>query len=194
MQNGSNKRSDEEIVRQVIEGDTNAFGYLLERYRDYVFSIVMKQIPEYNTEEIAHDVFVRAYQSLPTYRFKGDFSHWLSKIAVRTCYDFLRKKYRSREQPLSSLTEDQLYWIDRVTSDRTGNAFDDETAHRDARDVLRWAMERLSPEERTVLELVHIEERPVREAAELLGWSTANVKIRAFRSRKKLRKILEKLL
>jgi RNA polymerase sigma-70 factor (ECF subfamily) len=62
-----------------------------------------------------------------------------------------------------------------------------------ARDLMMRALALLSPADRAVIELVHLEERPVKEAADMLGWSTANVKVRAHRSRKKLRKILEKM-
>lgn len=64
----------------------------------------------------------------------------------------------------------------------------------DAIDLLRWALDRLTPEERTILTLIHLEEYTAAEAAELLGWSVANVKIRAFRTRKKLRKIISKAI
>ncbi|MCK4550281.1 MAG: RNA polymerase, partial [Candidatus Krumholzibacteria bacterium] len=60
-------------------------------------------------------------------------------------------------------------------------------------DIMMRALDQISPADRAVIELVHLEERWVREAADLLGWSTANVKVRAHRARKKLRKILEKM-
>lgn len=194
MDKNSYTPGDGEIVRQVIEGDVNAFEYLLERYSALILGIVMRHIPRNRAEEVAHDVFVRAYQSLPTYKYKSDFKHWLSKIAVRTCYDYWRKEYRSREHPFSDLTEDQQRWVDRATSAQSNQLQETECAKKEAREVLDSAMSRLSAEDRMVLELVHIEERPVKEAADLLGWSVAKVKVRAFRSRKKLRKIIEKLL
>ncbi len=82
--------SDVEIVRQVVDGDVNAFELLLNRHRDHVLKIVKKHVPYEQIEETAHDVFVRAYQSLPTFKNKSHFRHWLSSIAVRTCYDFWR--------------------------------------------------------------------------------------------------------
>ena len=154
----------------------------------------MKHVPGQDVESVAHDAFVRAYLSLGTFGRRGDFKHWLSRIALRTAYDYWRERYRSRETPLASLGEDEAQWLEHATADQAGQRNLDEAASREARQVLAKAMDRLSPEDRMVLELVHIEERPVKEAAEILGWSVANVKVRAFRSRKKLRSILEKML
>jgi hypothetical protein len=63
-----NTPSDGEIVQRIIEGDVNAFEYLLDRYRALVFAIVMKHIPRNQAEEVAHDIFISTYQSLPTYK------------------------------------------------------------------------------------------------------------------------------
>jgi RNA polymerase sigma-70 factor (ECF subfamily) len=154
----------------------------------------MKHVPMHEVESVAHDAFVRVYQSLPTFRHDSDLKHWISRIAVRTAYDYWRERYRSREVTMSSLGEDQARWLEQVASSESGRRGEIEEDQRNARDLLAWAMNRLSAEDRTVLELVHIEERSVRETAELLGWSVANVKIRAFRARKKLRSILEREL
>jgi RNA polymerase sigma-70 factor (ECF subfamily) len=185
---------DEEIIRRILEGEVDLYGLLLDRYRDYVFGIVMNHVPEYDVEEIAHDVFVRAYRSLPACRSTDKFRRWLSKIAVRTCCDYWRKRYRSREQPISALGDGQRSMLEQFQTGMDHASRDDEASSHEAREILEWAMDRLSPEDRVVLELIHIEELPVREAADMLGWSTAKVKVRAFRSRKKLRKILESTL
>ncbi len=142
---------------------------------------------------------LRIYSSVPICLFpatpgKGDFKWWLSKIAERACHDFWRQRYKRREQPVSALSEDQAKRLARAASERSARAHADDTAGREARELLAWALGKLSSEDRAVLELVHIEERPVAEAAELLGWSVVNVKVRAYRSRKKLRAVLERLI
>ena len=185
---------DDEIIRRVLEGDVDAYELLLERYREYVFGIVMNHVPRYDAEEVAHDVFVRAYRSLHACRDTGKFRYWLSKIAVRACYDSLRRRYRSRERTVGTLSDEQKRRLGKYQSDIAHASHDDETSSFEAREILEIAMDRLPPEDRMVLELIHIEERSVREAAGILGWSIANVKVRAFRSRKKLRKILETML
>lgn len=152
--------------------------------------IVSRHVPYDQTEEIAHDAFIRAYQSLATFRGEDNFRHWLASIAVRTCYDFWRERYRSKEVPMSSLTEQHQQWLENVISDRSDRAFGDYGSRKEAREVLDWALAKLSAEDRMVLEMVYLEGLTVREAAELLGWTTANVKVRSLRSRRKLEKLL----
>ena len=185
---------DVEIVRQVVDGDVNAFELLLKRYREHVLKIVKKHVPYEQIEETTHDVFVRAYQSLPTFKNTSLFKHWLSSIAVRTCYDFWRKQYRSRELPMSSLSEKQQHWLETVISDQSSRSFHEQGRQQEAREVLDWALNKLSAEDRMVLELVYLEGLSGKEAADLLGWSVANVKVRAFRSRKKLQKLISRLI
>ena len=185
-----NAPSDVEIVRQVIDGDVNAFERLLDKYQDYVVKIVKKHVPYDQIAETAHDVFVRAYQSLTTFKNTRDFKHWLATIAVRTCYDFWRKQYRSRELPMSSLSAKQQQWLEMTIADQASQSFSDQDVQQEARDVLDWALNKLSAEDRMVVELVYLEGLSGKEVAELLGWSVANVKIRSFRARRKLQKLL----
>jgi RNA polymerase sigma-70 factor (ECF subfamily) len=190
MQNDSTKPVDAEIVRQVIDGNVNAFGSLLTRYRDLVLRIVKRHIPYNDVEETTQEVFVRAYRSLPTFKGKGNFKQWLSSIAVRTCYDYWRKAYRAREIPMSSLTEKHRNWLEQVISEESEQSHHETGSGNEAGELLDWALGKLSAQDRMVLELVYLEGLSGKEAADLLGWSVANVKVRAFRSRKKLEKVL----
>lgn len=186
--------SDVEIVRRVLDGNVNAFEHLLVKYQEQVWRIVKKHVPYGQVEETAQDVFVRAYQSLPSFKGKSGFLQWLSVIAVRTCYDFWRKQYRFREIAMSTLTEKHQDWLEKVISDQSSRLFNEQSSQKEAREVLNWALNRLSAEDRMVLELVYLEGLSGKEAAELLGWSVANIKIRSHRSRKKLRKLLAELM
>lgn len=84
--------------------------------------------------------------------------------------------------------------MDDAVSERSMALLDREESARHARELLDRALSRLSPEDRMVIEIVHIEERPVKEAAVALGWSAGNVKVRALRARRKLRGILGEML
>jgi RNA polymerase sigma-70 factor (ECF subfamily) len=193
MQNDPIKSSDTEIVRRVLNGDVNAFEFLLIRYKDMVLKIVKKHVPYNDVEETTHDVFLRAYQSLPSFKGKSGFRQWLSSIAVRTCYDFWRKTYRAREVPMSMLTEKHQNWLEKVITEQSEQAIHEKGYQNEVRELLDWALEKLSAEDRLVMELVYLEGLSGKEAADLLGWSVANVKVRCFRSRKKLEKILEQV-
>ena len=191
MQNDPLQSSDTEIVRRVLDGDVNAFESLLIRYKDTVLKIIKKHVPYNDVEETIQNVFLRAYQSLPSFKGESGFRQWLSSIAVKTCYDFWRKTYRSREVPMSVLAEKHQNWLEEVITEQSEQAINEKGSQNEARELLDWALRRLSAEDRMVMELVYLEGLSGKEAADLLGWSVSNVKVRCFRSRKKLEKILE---
>jgi RNA polymerase sigma-70 factor (ECF subfamily) len=193
MDTDSHSSADAEIVNQVVAGDVNAFERLLKRYQAHVVRIVKKHIPFDKVEEVAQDVFVRTYQSLPTFKGDDGFKQWLSTITIRTCYDFWRKHYRYREIPLSSLSEKHQVWLEEATSNSSSQSFYERDSQKEAREILDWALDKLSPEDRMVLELVYLEGYSIKEAANLLGWSTVNVKVRSFRARKKLHKLINEM-
>ena len=191
MQDDTLRTGDADIVREVVDGDINAFELLVKRHQALVMRIVKKHLPYSEVEDTAQDIFIRAYRSLPAFRGRGDFSHWLSAIAVRTCYDYWRKAYRAREIPLSALTDRHQQWLERVMSAQSEKESAPEGYRSEAGEVLDWALAKLRAEDRMVIELVYFEGLSVKEAAKLLGWSVANVKIRSFRARKKLEKTLK---
>jgi RNA polymerase sigma-70 factor (ECF subfamily) len=193
MVNDANSTADAEVIYQVVSGNVNAFEQLVKKYEYHVVRIVNKHIPFDKVEEVAQDVFVRVYKSLPNFKRDGSFKQWLSTITVRTCYDFWRKHYKYREIPVSSLSEKHQVWLEEAMATRSSQSFDERDSHKEAREILDWALDRVSPEDRMVLELVYLEGYSVKEAAELLGWSTANVKVRSFRARKKLYKLIKEM-
>jgi RNA polymerase sigma-70 factor (ECF subfamily) len=192
MENDPLSPSDAEIVRRVLAGEVNAFEYLVRRYQHLVLATVKRHAPFDYVEDIVQDVYLRAYRSLPGFNKTDRFAHWLSVIAVRACYDFWRERYKSRELPMSSLTEEHQAWLEAAISDQSSARRREQDLQKEAREMLDWALGKLSAADRMVLELVYFEERSVKEAAGLLGWSVANVKVRLFRSRRKLRGLLER--
>jgi RNA polymerase sigma-70 factor (ECF subfamily) len=194
MQNHPSRPSDAETVCRIIDGDINSFEYLLNKYQDHVLRIVTKHIPYNEVEETAHNVFVRAYQALPGFKEQGSFKQWLSTVTVRTCYDFWRKQYRSRELPMSNLSEGHRDWLEKTLSSESDLSFSEESREKEAGELLDWALSKLSAKDRMVLELVYLEGLSVKEAADLLGLSVSNVKVRSFRSRKRLERLLADLI
>jgi RNA polymerase sigma-70 factor (ECF subfamily) len=184
--------ADDELVRRVVAGETEYFEGLMLRHRDHVRRIVGGLVPPNRVAEVAHEVFVKAYTRLETYRFEKPFPHWLATIAIRTCYDFWRTQHTS-DLPVSELTAEHQRWVDQVMATQSDEGFAEQARKQEAREVLRWALARLSPENRLVVTLVHLDGYSVREAASLLGWSMINVKVRAHRARQALRNILEEL-
>jgi RNA polymerase sigma-70 factor (ECF subfamily) len=191
MSGQNEQKNDVTVINRVLAGDVNDFKYLLEKYKGYVFSILQKHLPANQVEDVAQDVFIRAYRSLPTLKKKAGFKNWLSSIAVKTTYDYWRRQYRNREVAMGALSTENRHWLENIMADASTQAFQAANARKDAREVLDWALSRLSAKERMVIQLIYLEGFSGKEAAKRLGWSTANVKVSAFRARKKLRKLLE---
>jgi len=179
---------DADIVRCILEGQTNAFEILLHRYQRIVFKIVSGRLPSEVVAEISHNIFIEAYRSLPKYNIYKSFKNWLTGIAINICADYWRKHYRNLEIRMSDLGNDHLQWLDHLESNQAKEAFDTTESGTEARELLDWAMTDLSPKDRMVLMLVHFDGYSVKEAAEILGWTSVNVRVRAHRSRERLRK------
>ncbi len=190
MHNEAPIPDDSAIVARVLQGNVNAFESLLVRHRELVQRIVSKHVPYQEVEETVQDVFIRAYRSLSSFEGRAGFPRWLSSIAVRTCYDYWRRAYRSREVPVTMLTEKHQEWLEQTTAGESMETLRESESKKEAGELLDWALSRMSAENRMVLEMLYLEGLSVKETADLLGWSVANVKGRAFRSRR----IMEKLL
>ena len=90
--------TDKELIAAVLDGDASSFEPLVERYQPRVFATARRYARrEDEVEDIVQEIFIKAYQKLSTYRAEAPFEHWLMRMAVRTCYDFLRKHQRNRE-------------------------------------------------------------------------------------------------
>ena len=186
--------SDEEIIRRVLAGEVDLFVELITRYQQHVGRIVAGHVRRDMVEEVSHDVFVRAYTSLSTYSRRTPFAHWLSRIALRSCYDAWRSMAARKELPLSSLGDEHQQWAERLLAAESHERFEELVRQQETTELLHRALAQLSPENRMVVTLVHLEGHSVREAAERLGWSVINVKVRAHRARQQLRQILEGLI
>jgi RNA polymerase sigma-70 factor, ECF subfamily len=182
---------DASVINNTLRGNINSFGILIDRYQDHVSRIVRNHVPRDEVPEVAHDTFVRAYQSLGGFKGTGPFKHWLAKIALRCCHDFWRGYYQNRENLTGPLPDDCRDWVDQVIADQSAQQ---EVERVEARDLLQWALGHLSASERMVLTLTHLNGYSAAEAAELLGWSVIRIKVQAHRARKKLRKILVEIL
>ncbi|MEJ2069010.1 MAG: RNA polymerase sigma factor [Syntrophobacterales bacterium] len=187
----NNVPDDAAVIRSILNGNINSFEILMERYQDHVSRIVGNHIPKDYAPEVAHDTFVQAYQSLRRYEGTGLFKHWLSKIAVRCCYDFWRNYYQKKENQVFPLPDDCRNWVDHLLSHQSS---DGDAERIEARNLLQWALGQLSAAERTVLTLTYLNGYSVAEAAELMGWSVIRIKVQSHRARKKLRKILAEIL
>jgi len=184
------ERTDAELIAAVLNGDAASFEPLIVKYQPRVFATARRYARrESEVEDIVQEVFIKAFQKLESFRGEAPFEHWLMRLAVRTCYDFLRSHQRNRETPFTELTEPESDWLDRFVV-QPDTASEDAQA---ARQLVEKVLTRLSPPGRLVITLLEIEERSVKEIAQITGWSVPLVKVRAFRARAEMRKILARM-
>jgi len=184
------ERTEAELIAAALKGDAASFEPLVGKYSPRVFATARRYARrESEVEDIAQEVWLKAYDKLKSFRGEAPFEHWLMRMTVRTCYDFLRGHQRNREASFSDLSEPESNWLERFVA-----APESTSENADAAKLLIGrVMEKLSPPARLVITLLEIEDRPVKEIAELTGWSVALVKVRAFRARAEMRKILAKM-
>jgi len=185
--------NDKEIINSVLAGNTNAFEDLIKKYKNYVFSIVLKHVPKAEVEEISHEIFLSTYNSLKNFRQTGNFKNWLAKIAVRRAYDYLRKKYLRQKNTLTLIDVKQEQWLESVIAQQSITQAQEAGKKEEAREILNLVLAKLKPKERMILELNFIEELSIKKTAKILNLTEINVKVTSFRARKKLQKIIGQL-
>jgi RNA polymerase sigma-70 factor (ECF subfamily) len=182
--------NDDALIAAVLAGDTASFEPLVVKYSPRLFATARRYARrDSEVEDIVQEVWCKAFQKLATYRGDAPFEHWLMRLAIRTCYDFLRAHQRNREANFSELTESEDDWLDRFV-------LDPDASHEDslaARQLVERLLEMLSPAARLIITLLEIEDRSVREISQLTGWSVPLVKVRAFRARAEMRKCLKRI-
>jgi RNA polymerase sigma-70 factor (ECF subfamily) len=184
------EESDPELIRQVLQGQTEKFEELIRRYQPRVFATARRYARrEIEVEDIVQEIFLKAFHKLGTFRFEAPFEHWLMRMAVRTCYDFLRQHQRNRETSFTELSSEEENWLDRFVQNPEGSEDNADAA----RQLVAKLLDQLSPAARMVITLLEIEEKSIKEIAQLTGWSTTLVKVRAFRARAEMRKCLQRM-
>lgn len=176
--------SDEELVAATLAGDEPAFAELACRHKGRVFGLASRFARNHaDLEDICQDIFIQAFFKLRQFRRESPFEHWILRIATYKCYDYLRRHRRDKIE--SS--------VDALLATGYQPAMPENPAPHPDLERLHAALAQLSAKERLVITLLELEDRSVQEVAGLTGWSSANVKVRAFRARASLRKLLEKV-
>ncbi len=171
--------TDQQLIEQTLRGDTSSFGKLVERYQDFVFTIafrIMKVREE--AEEVAQDSFIKAYESLNSFRGESKFSSWLYSIAYRKGLDALRKnkKYKASEI-IDDITEGEVSGIEDAL-----HYLEDEERKKAIQDCIL----KLASDEATIITLYYFQDQSVREISTITELSEDNIKVKLYRSRKKL--------
>ncbi len=188
---------EKQLVRRAQRGDMAAYEELLRRHQRRVFAVVGGILRRReDVEDIAQQVFAKAYFSLRRFDLRSAFGTWLYKIAVNECWDYLRKK---RVRPLvyeSDLSEEQVRQLDTVEERASGahRPKEDAESRAQQRDLIEQLLAELDPQDRLMLVMKEVEGFSVEEIGEMLGLNVNTVKVRLFRARGKLAEIYRKRL
>jgi RNA polymerase sigma-70 factor (ECF subfamily) len=174
---------------RVRQNDQEASCLLVESLYPQVIRIVRAHLPRRVAEEdLVQEIFAKVFTRLAQYtpRSGVPFEHWVSRLAVRTCLDALRSERRRPELRWADLPEDEAAWIEHLAAAETAPP---ETSAESAREVVELLLAQLPAADRLVIGLLDLEQKSVKEISALTGWSAVLVKVRAFRARRKLRRL-----
>lgn len=178
---------DQYYIDAAINGDTRAFATLVDRYKHMVFTLAMKILKsKEEAEEVSQDVFIKVYGAMQTFKGDAKFSTWLYKIAYYQSLDYLKKQKRNLNT--SSIDSDKAYDIPSIENTLNG------LEENERKLVIKSAIDNLPEDDAVVITLHYFEELSLKEIAVIMGIEANTVKIRLFRSRKRLAVILKNKL
>ncbi|MBM3848351.1 MAG: RNA polymerase sigma factor [Verrucomicrobia bacterium] len=179
-----------ECLDQVRQRDEAASRRLVEHLQPLVSRVVRAHLPQRDDpEDLMQEVFLKVFSRLEQYRGQVPFEHWVSRVAVSTCIDRLRSQKRRPLCLWSELSDAQQAVLELLPADESTGSGSDGSAW----EVLQKLLDGLSPAERLLITMLEMEQRTPAEVAELTGWNSGVVRIRAFRARRKLKSLYEKL-
>ena len=178
--------TDNEIISHVLKGNKLAYSVLVERFQNFVFTIVLRYVKtREDAEEVAQDVFVKAYRSLADYKGESKFSTWLYTICTTTSITFLRKK----KLELHSLDNEKVFAsADNIDSGMNANQVEQKSRV----NMVSEAIKLLSPDDAQIITLFYKGEQSLEEIAQILGKEVNAVKVQLHRARGRLKEKMQK--
>jgi RNA polymerase sigma factor (sigma-70 family) len=177
---------DRDIIARVLNGDHQSYSILVQRYQSYVFTISLRYVKSReDAEEVAQDVFVKAYRSLADFKGTAKFSTWLYTITTTTCISFLRKK----KLEVHSLDNEKVFEVaDNVDSGMRANQIEQKSKV----NMVNEAIKMLSPDDAQIIVLFYKGEQTLEEIAQVLGKEPNAVKVQLHRARGRLKEKMQK--
>ena len=179
------KRDDIHIIQEILCGKSEQFEHILNRYGGQIFNLIAHIVPcKEDAEELTQDVFIKVFRQLSSFKKESSFSTWIYRIATNTAISAARK----RKHDTLHLDDTAYQYIpDEIVDDTLDNDSEEQLQR------LSDAIEMLRADERALITLYYINEKPIAEVASVLGLTASNVKIKLHRIRKKLYLILNDL-
>lgn len=180
-------KTDQIYLEKVLLGDTNAFTYFIDKYKNMAFTIAIKIVKNSeDAEEIAQDSFLKAYQKIDSFKGNSKFSTWLYTIVYRNAISKIRKKK-------IETTDIDDYIIDNHTTDIEFPQIE-ALKKGEQKKYVNEAINNLPETDTFLITLYYLNDSLVEEIEEITGFSKSNIKVKLFRARKKLYKELSLLL
>jgi len=181
------EQQDNIYITKVLEGDRNAFAYLVDKYKTMVYSLALRLVKDREeAEEISQDAFIKAYQSLSSFKGKAKFSSWLYRIVYNTAISKLR------QQPAGRVSLDEPNIPDTLYLESKENY--DTLSADERKKYLEKALDSLDSDEKMLVILYYYEEQDLDEIASIAGLTKTNTKVKLFRARKKMLTVLQSYL
>ncbi|MGB5206067.1 MAG: sigma-70 family RNA polymerase sigma factor [Eudoraea sp.] len=178
------QKPDDYLIDKVIKGENNAYAELVDRYKQMVYTLAYKIVKNReDAEEVAQDTFVKAYNALNDFKGDSKFSTWLYKIAYYRSLDYLNKNKRRVKTTKIDISEE--YNI--ASLDDALDALE----AKDRAEIIKHAIQKLPGEDSVLITLYYFETLSLNEISKVMGISPNTIKVRLFRGRKRLAKILE---
>jgi RNA polymerase sigma-70 factor (ECF subfamily) len=181
------KNSDQLYIDKVLQGDTSAFAYLINKYKDMAYTVAIKIVKSHeDAEEVAQDSFLKAYEKLDSFKGNSKFSTWLYTIVYRNSITKIRKKK-------VATTDIDDYVMDNYSE---GSEFPQLEAIKNGEQqkYVREAIDRLPEKDALLITLFYMNESSVEEIEQITNLTQSNIKVKLFRARKKLNTELSFLL
>jgi len=179
--------SDQICIDKVLQGDTNSFSFLIEKYKNMAYTIAIKIVKnKEDAEEIAQDSFLKAYNKLDTFQGKSKFSTWLYTIVYRNAISKVRKK-----KIITTDIDD--YVINNYQSDHDFPQIE-ALKNKEQKIYVKKIIDKLPEKDALLITLFYLNESKIDEIEKITGLTQTNIKVKLFRARKKLYNELSLLL
>jgi len=182
-----NNLTDQHLVKQVLDGDTSAFGTIIKNTEGLVAQIVFKMINNSeDRKDIAQDIYLKTFKKLSSFKFQSKLSTWIGQIAYNTCLNYLEKK----KLIILPKTESEGEALSSETTNTSNNETENLIFQKDLSEILISEIDILPPLYKTLITLYHNEELSYEEIAQITELPEGTVKSYLFRARKSLRESL----
>jgi RNA polymerase sigma-70 factor (ECF subfamily) len=178
---------DQIYIDKVLQGNTSSYNYLVNNYKDMVYTIAIKIVRNReDAEEVAQDSFIKAFQKLNSFKGESKFSTWLYTIVYRTAISKIRKK-------TIEITDIDDFVMENHSVDFSFPQMDLLKAE-EQKKYVKYAIDSLPELDALLITLFYLNENTFDEIIEITGLTKTNIKVRLFRARKKLYKELSQIL